>query len=170
MGTEISPMQLKVAVALVATLVAAASAFSTTPSLALRRSTPAASTRRPTVLALSMQEDKENATPEDQENATPESVTPVKQTTGFGKLGKNLMIWLPKTRPTLMTMVFESSRRTPCRSGAFSWRRSAVSPSWHSSAARSAKAHKLLAAIPSRALVVVRDIDGVQCEATRAGR
>merc|ERR1712216_61627 len=91
MGTEISPMQLKVAVALVATLVAAASAFSTTPSLALRRSTPAASTRRPTVLALSMQEDKENATPEDQENATPESVTPVKQTTGFGKLGKNLM-------------------------------------------------------------------------------
>ena len=49
-------MQVKVAVALVATLVAAASAFSTTPLLALRRSMPAASTRRPTVLALSMQE------------------------------------------------------------------------------------------------------------------
>merc|ERR1712216_21870 len=81
MGTEISPMHVKVAVALVATLVAAASAFSTTPSLALRRSTPAASTRRPTVLAVSMQEDQENATPP----------TPVKQTTGFGKLGKNLM-------------------------------------------------------------------------------
>ena len=29
--------------------------------------------------------------PQDEENATPESVTPVKQTTGFGKLGKNLM-------------------------------------------------------------------------------
>merc|ERR1719409_563665 len=73
-------MQSKVAVALVATLVAAASAFSTTPLLALRRSMPAASTRRPTVLALSMQEDEENAT-----------APPVKQTTGFGKLGKNLM-------------------------------------------------------------------------------